>query len=302
MAKIELYKALDMSLLLAWDGDVTIADSSHIQVTDGYRTQNYYGVFAYDSDGYLIDGFATSTTSLENGQIVFKASEFNVNATTLESYVDSDAQAALQYVLSGDDTILGSSGNDKLIGYGGRDTIDGGGLDVAYYDQSRNNFTVTGDGTTFHVTNFAGFSDTLVNIERVSFSDGTVLATDVEFGENTGSAYRLYKAAFDRTADKAGLSYWVAELDSGRSIQQIAQGFVDSAEFKQLNPALDQHSIINSYYQNVLNRDADQAGYDYWSQQMSNGMKPNEVLVSFSESQENISNTAAEIQSGIWLI
>lgn len=174
------------------------------------------------------------------------------------------------------------------------------GLDELYINLASSQAVFSSDLTALayynHQNTYTGVF--LHDIERIHFSDKT-LALDIT--GNAGQAYRLYQAAFDRTPDQAGLTYWVSDLDSGHSLQQVAQGFVDSVEFKQLNPEIDQHSLINSFYLNVLHRQADQAGFDYWDQQMTGGMKANEVLISFSESQENITNTASEVQSGIWL-
>jgi len=56
----------------------------------------------------------------------------------------------------------------------------------------------------------SGTPDTLVSIERIQFTDGT-LALD-ESG-NAGQAYRLYQAAFGRTPDTPGLSHNLNLLD-----------------------------------------------------------------------------------------
>ena len=133
-------------------------------------------------------------------------------------------------------------------------------------------------------------------------SDGSVLALDVKAGENTGSAYRLYQAAFDRKPDAAGLKFWTGALDSGASATQVAQGFVSSEEFQTLNPDTDPTSLVNSYYQHVLHRPADAAGLAFWSDAMNHGTTSAQLLVSFSESHENINNTAADLNNGVWLV
>src|SRR5690606_16388121 len=154
----------------------------------------------------------------------------------------------------------GSYGNDGLATGAGNDNIDGrGGVDTVFYAGTKSNVSVVNNGSSFTVE-ANGKVDTLTNVERVGMGDGSVLALDVKVGENTGSAYRLYQAAFDRKPDAAGLNYWTKDLDAGNSIQQVAKGFVDSSEFKALNPANDQNSLINNFYLHVLHRDADTAG------------------------------------------
>ena len=47
-------------------------------------------------------------------------------------------------------------------------------------------------------------------------------------------------------------------------------------------------SHVNSMYINVLGRDYDQAGYDYWLSNLNNGVETRyELLLGFSESAEN---------------
>lgn len=319
MALVTLQQSLDMSSLYAWYGDVLIANGSQIRLSDGYRVQDYFGSFQYDSYG-LSGGYVTSTVAYAGNVRVFEASGFNVNAVTLESYIDYDAQAALALVLSGNDEIRGSNGADVLLGYAGNDRLygnggndlfvgdpgsdwmDGGaGLDVAYYASAAYAYSVFNNGG-FKVSDNAGNIDTLVSVERLVFGDGKVLALDIGFGQSAGAAYRLYQAAFDRTPDREGLAFWVGQLDAGSTLFQVAQGFVESPEFRSLYPDRSNEAVLNNYYLNVLDRPADADGFAYWNDQMSKGLPASEVLVWFAESPENIANTNAAVQSGIWLV
>ena len=114
-------------------------------------------------------------------------------------------------------------------------------------------------------------------------------------------AYRIYKAAFDRTPDEEGLGYWIQELDKGFALHEVTNSFVISQEFKNLYGAdLDNEGFITALYNNVLDRDPDQGGLDYWINDMeNNGMSRADVLASFSESAENIANTDPLIELGV---
>lgn len=281
---------------------LSFASSTGFQLTDGYHTLNYTGYsFTYNTSG-VSGGTLTGLSWSSGGQPVFSVTGINTNYNTLLKYALAGDDVAIgALVLKGNDTFIGSNGNDDFYGYTGSDTYNGnGGIDTVWYDTGKNSLVVTATATGYKVIT-PGKIDTLTNIERLEFGDGSSLALDVGAGQNAGSAYRLYQAAFDRKPDTDGLNYWIAEMDNGQNIGQIAQSFVDSNEFKALNPGLDQNSIINSYYLHVLHRDADAAGFQYWNTQMANGMKANEVLVSFSESQENLTNTKAALDGGIWL-
>jgi len=278
------------------------ATSSAFQLTDGYHTLNYTGfAFTYNTNG-VAGGVLTGLEWSAGGQPVLSVSGINTNYNTLLSYALADDDVAVgKLLLDGPDTFIGSYGNDDFYGYSGIDSYDGnGGIDTVWYDGGKDSAMITATSTGYKVL-MPGKIDTLTNIERIEFGDGSSLALDVGAGQNAGSAYRLYQAAFDRKPDTDGLKYWIAEMDDGQNIGQVAKSFVDSTEFKKLNPGQDQNSIINNYYLHVLHRTADDAGYQYWNTQMANGMKANEVLVSFSESQENLTNTHAALDGGLWL-
>lgn len=201
---------------------------------------------------------------------------------------------------TGDDDLYGYGGDDSLFGGGGNDFIDGGtGIDSAFYNGTRASFTVTADGDRFRVTDRFGNegNDLLSNIERLDFDDVAV-ALDIN-GEG-GQAYRLYQAAFDRTPDKVGLGYWIAQLDHGTSLAAVASSFVSSPEFGILYGARPTHTeIVTQFYENVLNRKPDQAGVDYWVNILDQRIDTvANVLVGFSESQENYAQLVGVMQNG----
>lgn len=138
----------------------------------------------------------------------------------------------------------------------------------------------------------------LDHVERVRFTDKTV-ALDID--GSAGQAYRLYKAAFDRTPDKPGLGYWLNQMDNGSTLKAVAEGFVSSNEFVALNgvnPTSTQ--LATSLYQHVLGRTPDQTGLAYWVDQLdSNLMNRSDVLIGFSESTENQIAVSGQIQGGI---
>ncbi len=134
---------------------------------------------------------------------------------------------------------------------------------------------------------------------RVQFDDGQI-AFDLE--GNAGRAYRLYQAAFDRTPDAAGLGYWIKALDNGATSEEIAQAFINSAEFKTLyGSSVSDGVFLTALYRNVLHRDPDTGGFAYWLDLMSKGVARKTVLIQFSESPENVSQTRSRIESGIAL-
>ena len=220
------------------------------------------------------------------------------------------------------DVITGLSGDDIFIGYGSGENgiakdyfYAGEGIDTSVYrgsfseyavilnteiwdDRVANGSLVPGIYVDDLVRGRDG-SDALNDVERLQFSD-TNLALDIELWDNAGSAYRLYKAAFDRAPDEVGLGYWIEQLDNGGSLELAANGFLISDEFRSLygtNPS--DNLFVTKLYNNVLDRDPDQGGLNYWIGQLNNGMSRESALINFSESNENVSNVAALIENGI---
>jgi len=72
--------------------------------------------------------------------------------------------------------------------------------------------------------------------------------------------------------------------DSG--IQSISAGFSGSDEYLARFGAQSDADFINQLYNNILSRDADQAGYDYWMSEISNSEDRTGMIVSFSNSDE----------------
>jgi hypothetical protein len=197
------------------------------------------------------------------------------------------------YKVDFDNTPLrGSSGNDTLLGRGGQDTVR--------YDGQRANFTVTHTATGFTVSDKSGGqgTDTLSAIERLSFADGAV-ALDID--GTAGMAYRVYQAAFNRTPDKGGLGFWIGAMDKGSSLLAVAQGFVNSQEFKDLyGIAPGNHEIVAKFYENVLRRPGEAAGIDFWTGVLDNhAASVTEVLMGFSESAENKAALVGVTANGI---
>ena len=174
------------------------------------------------------------------------------------------------------------------------------GTDVLVINVASSNVTLKSGLKEFTYTKPDGGLSVIAldNIERVTFTDKT-LALDV--GGIAGQAFRLYKAAFDRAPDKAGLGYWINQMDKGSSLGTVAAGFVSSNEFIALNGASPSSTnLTTSLYQHVLGRGPDPVGLSYWVSKLDDSlMNRADVLMGFSESNENHIATSGQIQNGI---
>ena len=102
--------------------------------------------------------------------------------------------------------------------------------------------------------------------------------------------FRVYNAAFNRFPDSDGLGYWIEKNSSGENTErQVAESFLASSEFKEkYGEDVSNEQYVNNLYNNILGRDADADGYNYWVGQLNNGIeKRSELLLGFAESTEN---------------
>ena len=203
-----------------------------------------------------------------------------------------------------DDVLTGNSLANILEGGLGNDWIDGGaGLDTAVFASKRSDYVLSKSfGTNYALAKdgSSGF-DTLLNIERLQFTDTTVI---LDISGVAGQAYRIYQAAFNRTPDNGGLKYWIGLMDGGYTLAGVASGFIASAEFKTLygsNPT--NELFVSKLYDNVLHRTPDEGGYNYWVGLLNtNKIDSISTLINFSESTENQAGVIGVIQNGIELL
>ena len=100
--------------------------------------------------------------------------------------------------------------------------------------------------------------------------------------------------------DLGGVGFWIKQMDDGASLKTVAENFVNSAEYKAVygtNPTNAQ--IITKFYDNVLHRAGETAGYNFWLGILDrkDGTVA-EVLAAFSESAENQDGLVGVIGNG----
>jgi hypothetical protein len=205
----------------------------------------------------------------------------------------NDIAGQLPTGTAGRDIFTATQGNDNFNGLGGTDT-------VVYALASAAVRVTIGPAPTVTVSGSQTGTDTLASIERLQFSDG-LLAFDTS--GNAGQVYRLYQAAFARTPDAAGLKHNINLVDQGMILEQMSSAFIASPEFQQrYGTTISDTAYINALYQNVLGRGPDAVGLSGWQARLDDGSwTRTTVLIGFSESPENIANTAPATSNGIWL-
>jgi Domain of unknown function (DUF4214) len=80
---------------------------------------------------------------------------------------------------------------------------------------------------------------------------------------------QLYVSLFGRAPDGEGLGFWVAALDGGMTIAQIAESMYNTAPARNYYPAFaTNQEIVSTFYQNVLGRPADAEGLAFWTAEL----------------------------------
>ena len=278
-------------------------NASNNTISPGPNYTDYYIDGGGGTDTLYIDAVSSSFTISPinaNGVITVSgasAGNKKLYLTNVEVVVFKDGKVVNLPTASSQ--ITGTAGNDTLTGTSGNDTINGGlGIDtVLLSGVPRSSATLSQSGSDWVLTTPGGGTDTLVSIERLQFSDKSIA---LDISGNAGQAYRLYQAAFNRTPDAGGLGYWIDKMDKGLALLDVAAGFISSNEFASVYGASPTNAdIVTHFYQNVLHRSPDQAGFDYWTNQLASGQTRAQVLTGFSESNENQTNVIGVIQNGI---
>ena len=122
-----------------------------------------------------------------------------------------------------------------------------------------------------------------------------------------------YSAILGRSPDEAGRKYWVGELDAGVTRTYILVGFVDSKEFENqckdygiikgsmknlapmdINPGMTK--FTTRLYKNILGRNPDDDGLNYWTLKLQNGFTGCELIEGFFYSNEFKNKTLTDEQ------
>jgi len=285
----------DLDLAILWSRDEPYYGGHYIQ----YLENDGAGNFTDKTTDAFSEPFQDADGDFLSWSNAWQALDINDDGRMdLVGVSSDDAGQGRVYLNLGhgkflDYTIVSANAQNPTIVYWGDFDADGK-LDYVTFDSFWNDAAGTRSTNRFNVHEID--FDWHVG-DRVAFGDVT-LAFDTD--GIAGQAYRLYKAAFDRQPDSEGLGFWVKTLDAGVSLTWVAQRFIDSPEFEGMYGAnASDERFIELLYANVLDREPDQSGYDYWLDVMSQGLSQADVLTYFSESPENVKNVAPLIEDGI---
>lgn len=286
----------DPGVLLAYDqaGNAIVEDDGTGIAGSDHATF----IAPYSGTFYVSPGWREGSEEGQHGVTLSVYEDLNPVGMPV---IGGSAQGELLTGGAGAENLFGNAGDDILRGLGGDDYLDGGsGVDLAIYSNPRGNYEVRSYGDRFLLTDFSGADgrDLMSNVERLVFPDMSV-AVDVDGA--AGKAFRIYQAAFNRAPDPWGLGFWIYQMDRGLSLEAIAGGFIDSAEFRSIyGNAPSNFEVVYRFYQNVLHREPDASGLDFWVHVLDANLATRaQVLIGFSESPENYLQLIGSMTNGI---
>ena len=111
-------------------------------------------------------------------------------------------------------------------------------------------------------------------------------AVDFPYAARYAPIVRLFSAYFGRLPDKGGLDYWTTKYRNGTALNTISDNFAKSNEFKTKYGSLKNRDFVLRIYTDVLKRNADPSGVNYWTKKLDTGTSRGKVMTNFSESNE----------------
>lgn len=270
------------------NGSTGISTDSPISVTFNESVHHGTGNISLHQDsatGSVLESFNVATSQLLN----FQGSTLTISPSNLKAnthyYLTFDSGTVIDannnpyvvtqafdfttlpsLILSGSNTVhdlLGGASNDVFTPGSGGDTINGmGGIDSVQYTLARQHYTIsqTTSGWTIQDNTGTTGTDTLSNIERLTFSD-TKLALDLN--GNAGTTAKILGAVFGKTAvnNQAYVGIGLYYLDHSTPSQDLMQYALSAKLGADVN---DPTKVVNLLYTNVMGVAPDKATSDYY--------------------------------------
>ncbi len=144
---------------------------------------------------------------------------------------------------------------------------------------------------------------TEAEIDTYSAAEDTAAAIDsiiADVGAETARVVTYYQIFYNRLPDLPGLDFWTGQVRGpGLTDQQLASAFFGAGEFEILYGDLPTEDAVRALYENVLGREADQPGLEFWTGQVTadNGFGLRELGLAFAQADET-GNTFTPLLEG----
>jgi hypothetical protein len=168
-------------------------------------------------------------------------------------------------------------------------------LNTVVFNSPNSNFKVSSVGTTTTVKDMVGTlgTDTLTNIQRLKFSDGSVLALDFQSGQNSFNTAILIATAFGSSLVSTYFPAAISLFDKGQTNEQISTiieqlGLIESQlGISTNNTPSDNKTWLGFIYKNVIGSAPDPLSEGIYVSYLNSGMTRAQLLataINFADS------------------
>lgn len=184
------------------------------------------------------------------------------------------------------DSLYGNEIDNIITGGGGNDRIDGGrGIDIATFSGAPKDYKISSGSFSTLVTGDAtrDGTDTLLNVERIRFSDKSIA---IDLNGNAGVTAKVIGAVFGKTQVQnptyvgLGLSF----LDKGMSYSDLG-----ALAFSVVG-VITSDAVVSTLWKNVVGTDATAELKAPYIKMLSDGMKVRDLVVLAADTSFNTTN------------
>lgn len=125
-----------------------------------------------------------------------------------------------------------------------------------------------------------------IQILPPQYQENYIKSLPPQYQEYVGDINNAYKTYLGREADQTGLGYWAEQMDKGTadlgSLRNLFLSSQEGKDYAKANP----NQLVQALYSQSLGRPADEAGTNYWAQQLRQGMNPQDIYNAFAGTDE----------------
>lgn len=243
--------------LFGGDGNDTLTGGSGNDVIYGGKgtdTVSYSGAFA----NFKLTALYEGKNSAFSGYTVADSigSEGTDTTSSDVEYLSFSSGSTVYKVDSGTLTLVvntvGTASNDALAGTTGSDTLDGGaGTDTVTWARASSNYQLTSTGTGWKVTDKTGVdgADTLTNVEKLQFSDRTVIIesqSHASYASLPSELYQFFITAFNAAPGVTYMNQLAEAYNYGMTVEEIVNVFTTKSQFTDVYATTLSHEALGT--------------------------------------------------------
>lgn len=275
LVTVEVPASLDSAKAFVFDSNTSLNVTFDAPIIAESASLARVAVAAADGIQFLVTTGAGNDVITVNGDQNSYIDVGNGNDTVVTGNGNNTVVAG-----AGNNNITTGTGNDTIILSGSADIVNtGAGYDVVQLEGTSADYTFTA-GNSNNVNLTGTQTASITGAEFLTFTDGSTVA--LAQSEAEASALRLYEGILGRDADLGGAQAFTGLVEAGTSLTDIANQFLNSAEFG----GAATEASIDSLYTTLLGRGADTAGSDSWEAIIANGGSLADVAAGIAGSAE----------------